>query len=64
MNSMTPISSLASTMGMILKEDLVKNEDNYELTNNVFEEINESLNTIKSRSKGLISFFEKLSRIY
>lgn len=58
MNSMTPISSLASTMGLILKEDLVKKDDNYELSFEVFDDINDSLATIESRSKGLISFLK------
>ena len=58
MNSMTPISSLAGTMGMILKEDLIKKEDNYELSEDVYEDINDSLSTIESRSKGLISFLK------
>lgn len=58
MNSMTPISSLAATMGMILKEDLVKKKDNYELSNEVYEDINDSLSTIESRSKGLITFLK------
>lgn len=58
MNSMTPISSLAATMGMILKEDLIKKDDNYELSNDVYEDINDSLYTIESRSKGLITFLK------
>lgn len=58
MNSMTPISSLASTMGMILKEDLLKKDEHYELSEEVFEDINDSLGTIESRSKGLISFLK------
>ena len=58
MNSMTPISSLAATMGLILKEDLVKKEDNYELSEDVYQDINDSLSTIESRSIGLISFLK------
>lgn len=58
MNSMTPISSLAATMGMILKEDLIKKHDSYELSQDVYEDINDSLSTIESRSKGLISFLK------
>jgi len=58
MNSMTPISSLASTLGIILKEDLVKREDAYELSVDVFDDIQDSLGTIESRSRGLITFLK------
>ncbi len=58
MNSMTPISSLASTMGMILAEDLVKKGANYEMSDGVYQDINDSLSTIESRSKGLITFLK------
>lgn len=58
MNSMTPISSLSSTMKSILDEDLVKKENNYELNESVLGDLTESLDTISSRSKGLITFIQ------
>lgn len=58
MNSMTPISSLASTLKMILDEDLEKKGDLLELSNDVYDDIQDSLGTIESRSKGLIKFIK------
>ena len=58
MNSMTPISSMASTLQMILDEDLEKKGETLELSESVFNDIQDSLGTIESRSKGLINFIK------
>ncbi|MFZ5971783.1 MAG: sensor histidine kinase [Bacteroidota bacterium] len=58
MNSITPISSLTSTLREILDYDLVKKENGYELKNEGAEDLREGLNTIESRSKGLIKFID------
>ncbi len=58
MNSITPISSLTSTLREILDYDLVKKEDVYELKNEGAEDLREGLDTIESRSKGLIKFID------
>ncbi|MDH5476373.1 MAG: ATP-binding protein [Cyclobacteriaceae bacterium] len=58
MNSMTPISSLSSTMKSILDEDLIKKDNLYELNESVMNDLTESLDTISSRSKGLITFIQ------
>lgn len=58
MNSITPISSLTSTLREILTTELVKKEDHYELKNEGAEDIREGLSTIESRSKGLIKFID------
>ena len=58
MNSITPISSLTSTLREILEQDLIKKEDNYELKTEGAEDLREGLNTIESRSKGLIKFID------
>src|SRR6267154_1733128 len=58
MNSITPISSLTSTLREILDHDLIKKEGLYELKNEGAEDLREGLNTIESRSKGLIKFID------
>lgn len=58
MNSITPISSLTSTLREILDYDLVKKDTGYELKNEGAEDLREGLNTIESRSKGLIRFID------
>jgi two-component system nitrogen regulation sensor histidine kinase NtrY len=58
MNSITPISSLTSTLREILDYDLVKKENGYELKNEGAEDLREGLDTIESRSKGLIRFID------
>jgi two-component system nitrogen regulation sensor histidine kinase NtrY len=58
MNSITPISSLTSTLREILDHDLVKTNEHYELKNEGAEDLREGLNTIESRSKGLIKFID------
>lgn len=58
MNSITPISSLTSTLREILDYDLVDKNGHYELKNEGAEDLREGLNTIESRSKGLIKFID------
>lgn len=58
MNSIAPISSLTSTLKDILREDLVKEKQRYVLNPDTVEDLREGLNTIGSRSNGLISFIE------
>ena len=58
MNSITPISSLTSTLREVLVHDLTKVNEHYELKNEGAEDLKEGLDTIESRSKGLIKFID------
>lgn len=58
MNSITPISSLTSTLREILDQDLIKKENHYELKEEGADDLREGLNTIENRSKGLIKFID------
>ncbi|MGC4021677.1 MAG: ATP-binding protein [Cyclobacteriaceae bacterium] len=58
MNSITPISSLTSTMREILDQEMVKKENDYELKSEAAEDLREGLSTIENRSKGLIKFID------
>jgi two-component system nitrogen regulation sensor histidine kinase NtrY len=58
MNSITPISSLTSTLKDILEYDLTQKESHYELKQEGAEDLKEGLNTIENRSKGLIKFID------
>jgi two-component system, NtrC family, nitrogen regulation sensor histidine kinase NtrY len=58
MNSITPISSLTSTLREILDYDLIKKEFHYELKAEGAEDLREGLATIEGRSKGLIKFID------
>lgn len=58
MNSITPISSLTSTLRDILDHELIKNEYSYELKIESAEDLREGLETIENRSKGLIKFID------
>lgn len=58
MNSITPISSLTSTLREILDYDLTKKELHYELKPEGAEDLREGLATIEGRSKGLIKFID------
>jgi len=63
MNSITPISSLASTATSLLKNNLQDKESN----NETFGDINDALHTIQKRSDGLVNFvnkFRDISKIY
>ena len=58
MNSITPISSLTSTLREILDQDMVQKNSHYELKNEGAEDLREGLSTIENRSKGLIKFID------
>jgi len=58
MNSITPISSLTSTLREVLDHDLTKKENHFELNNESAEDLREGLGTIENRSKGLIKFID------
>lgn len=58
MNSITPISSLTSTLREILDHDMEKKELHYELKEEGADDLREGLSTIESRSKGLIKFID------
>ncbi|MFA0963113.1 PAS domain-containing sensor histidine kinase [Roseivirga sp. BDSF3-8] len=56
MNSITPIASLVGTLNDILKEDL--HDENGEVNDEALEDIQEGLQTIGNRSKGLVRFVD------
>ena len=58
MNSITPISSLTSTLREILDHDMKKTNEHYELKEEGAEDLRDGLATIESRSKGLIKFID------
>lgn len=58
MNSITPISSLTSTLREILDHDMIRKESHYELKDEGAEDLREGLSTIENRSKGLIKFID------
>lgn len=58
MNSITPISSLTSTLREILDHDLTNHTTHYELKTEGADDLREGLNTIENRSKGLIKFID------
>ncbi len=59
MNSITPISSLTSTLREILDHDMVLKEDGqYELKDEGAQDLRDGLSTIENRSKGLIKFID------
>src|SRR5258706_586985 len=58
MNSITPISSLTSTLREILDHELIKKENDYEMKADVADDLREGLGTIESRTKGLIKFID------
>ena len=58
MNSITPISSLTSTLREILDHDMVQKNNHYELKSEGAEDLREGLGTIENRSKGLIKFID------
>src|SRR5690606_8982921 len=53
MNSITPISSLTSTLREILDHEMERKNDVYELKEEGAEDLREGLATIENRSKGL-----------
>jgi two-component system, NtrC family, nitrogen regulation sensor histidine kinase NtrY len=58
MNSITPISSLTSTLREILDQDMTNKETHYELKSESAEDLRDGLSTIENRSKGLIQFID------
>lgn len=59
MNSITPIASLTSTLNDILREDLKKVDDEtYQVDAETVGDIEEGLDTIESRSRGLVQFVD------
>ena len=58
MNSITPISSLTSTLREILDHDMEKMGNHYELKEEGAEDLREGLSTIENRSKSLIKFID------
>jgi len=58
MNSITPISSLTSTLREILDKEMLKKENHFELQQEGAEDLREGLSTIENRSKGLIKFID------
>ena len=58
MNSITPISSLTSTLREILDHEMEKKDDVFELKEEGAEDLREGLATIENRSKGLIKFID------
>jgi two-component system nitrogen regulation sensor histidine kinase NtrY len=58
MNSITPISSLTSTLREILDHDMERKNSHYELREEGAEDLKEGLSTIENRSRGLIKFID------
>lgn len=58
MNSITPITSLVSTLSEILEEDVVLTDGHYALESESIEDIKEGLFTIQNRSEGLRRFVD------
>lgn len=58
MNSITPISSLTSTLRDVLTHDMIKKESHFELQEEAATDLQEGLSTIENRSKGLIKFID------
>jgi nitrogen fixation/metabolism regulation signal transduction histidine kinase len=58
MNSITPISSLTSTLREILDHEMTRTEKDYELKSEAADDLREGLATIENRSKGLIKFID------
>jgi len=58
MNSITPISSLTSTLREVLDHEMEKQENHYVLKEEGAEDLREGLSTIENRSRGLIKFID------
>ncbi|MBS1487540.1 MAG: histidine kinase [Bacteroidetes bacterium] len=58
MNSITPISSLTSTLREILSHELIKKDDSFQINADTADDLKEGLATIEGRSKGLIKFID------
>jgi len=58
MNSITPISSLTSTLRDVLNHDMIRKDDHFELQEEAATDLQDGLSTIENRSKGLIKFID------
>jgi nitrogen fixation/metabolism regulation signal transduction histidine kinase len=58
MNSITPISSLTSTLREILEHDIKKIDNHFEIDDETATDLKDGLSTIENRSKGLIKFID------
>ncbi|HYG01692.1 MAG TPA: ATP-binding protein [Chryseosolibacter sp.] len=58
MNSITPISSLTSTLREILDHDMHRVDEHWELKDEGADDLREGLGTIENRSRGLIKFID------
>lgn len=58
MNSITPITSLTSTLKEIIKEDVVKYNEEYQINEESLTDLQDGLDTIEGRSKGLAGFLD------
>jgi two-component system, NtrC family, nitrogen regulation sensor histidine kinase NtrY len=58
MNSITPISSLTSTLREVLDHDMERKDGHFELKEEGAEDLREGLSTIENRSRGLIKFID------
>lgn len=58
MNSITPISSLTSTLREILEHDIKKVDNHFEIDDETATDLKDGLFTIENRSKGLIKFID------
>ena len=56
MNSITPISSLVESLRTILDEDSYVQQEGFLIKKDGFQDIQEGLDTIANRSKGLVTF--------
>ncbi|MBT0811278.1 histidine kinase [Litoribacter ruber] len=56
MNSMTPIASLANSLGIILEEDVSEEQGGFVIEKDSYSDLMDGLNTIEKRSAGLIHF--------
>lgn len=58
MNSVTPIASLSDTVQMLLKNNEYPNNGEYSFSKATIDDVSEALETIESRSNGLIRFVD------
>lgn len=58
MNSITPISSITSTLKDVLDHDLIQKNGSFEIKMEGAEDLKEGLDTIDNRSRGLIKFID------
>lgn len=63
MNSVTPVVSLSETISHMLKDEQGKLVNPQDLQGEDLEDINEALQTIKRRSKGMLSFVEDYRKL-